>query len=300
MVKPNFFVVGALKSGTTAMCEYLGRHPEIFIPSSKEINYFGSDMGLRVPRLTEEQYLEWHYAEAAGEKRVGDGSVWYLYTQFAAAEIREFAPDARIVTMLRNPVDALYSLHSQFLYTGDEDIADFGEAMAAEPDRRSGLRMPPGVSFPEMLYYRDVVAYAGQVGRFLEAFGEDQVAVHLFDDFVRDTGAVYRSILRFLGVDPGFTTRFQVVNPNKEIRNRPLQGFLKTPPAWIRKMARSVMPGYERRERIRRRMIGWNTRNPARPAMDPSLKERLTLEFAPEVKRLETLLGRDLSRWRSP
>jgi hypothetical protein len=300
MVKPNFFVVGALKSGTTAMCEYLGRHPEIFIPSSKEINYFGSDMGLRVPRLTEEQYLEWHYAEAADEKMIGDGSVWYLYTRAAAREIHAFDPDARIVILLRNPVAALYSLHSQFLYTGDEDLRDFGEAMAAEPDRKAGRRMPPGTSFPEMLYYREVAFYTDQVRRFLDQFGPDQVEVHLFDDFVRDTGSVYRSILRFLGVDPGFTTRFQVVNPNKEIRNRGIQDFLKTPPAWIRKMARSVMPGYERRERIRRRMIGWNTRNPARPALDPSLKERLTLEFAPEVKRLETLLGRDLSRWRSP
>jgi len=160
--------------------------------------------------------------------------------------------------------------------------------------------VPPGVSFPEMLYYRDVAAYAGQVSRFLDVFGADQVLVHTFDDFVRDTAMVFRSILEFLEVDPGFTTRFQVVNPNKEIRNRPIQGFLKTPPAWIRKIARSVMPGYERRERIRRRVIGWNTRNPERQVMDPGLRKRLTLEFTPEVEKLERLLGRDLSRWRTP
>jgi hypothetical protein len=300
MVKPNFFVVGALKSGTTAMCEYLGRHPEIFIPSSKEINYFGSDMNLRVPRLTAEQYLDWHYAEVAGEQRVGDGSVWYLYTRMAAAEIHAFDPDARIVIMLRNPVDALYSLHSQFLYTGDEDIRDFQEALEAETDRKNGRRIPSRTSFPEMLYYRDVVAYTEQVRRFLHRFGANQVQVHLFDDFVRDTAAVYRSILRFLEVAPGFTTRFQVINPNKETRNRSIPEFLKTRPSWIRTIARSVMPGYERRERLRRRMIGWNTRNPDRPEMDRALQERLTREFAPEVQKLEALLGRDLSHWRVP
>lgn len=300
MVKPNFFVVGALKSGTTAMCEYLGRHPEIFIPSSKEINYFGSDLELRLPRLTEEQYLEWHFAEAGVEPRVGDGSVWYLYTKRAAAEIHAFDPDARIVIMLRNPVDALYSLHSQFLYTGDEDIRDFGQALAAEPDRRNGDRIPEGTSFPEMLYYREVAAYADQVARFLDTFGRGQVEVHLFDDFVRDTAAVYRSILQFLEVDPGFTTRFQVVNPNKEIRNKPVQEFLKTPPSLVRRIGRWVLPGYESRERLRRRLIGWNTRNQDRAPMDRTLRERLTAEFVPEVRRLETLLDRDLSRWRSP
>ena len=299
MVKPNFFVVGALKSGTTALCEYLGRHPEIFIPSSKEINYFGSDLALRLPRLTEQQYLEWHFAEAGGEPRVGDGSVWYLYTKKAAAEIHAFDPDARIVIMLRNPVDALYSLHSQFLYTGDEDIRDFGQALAAEPDRRNGNRIPERTSFPEMLYYRDVAAYADQVARFLHTFGRDQVEVHLFDDFVRDIAAVDRSILTFLGVDPGFTTRFQVVNPNKEIRNKPVQEFLKRPPSVVRRIGRWILPGYESRERLRRRMIGWNTRHPDRVPMDRSLRERLTAEFAPEVQRLEALLDRDLSRWRS-
>ena len=70
-----------------------------------------------------------------GEKRLGEASVWYLYSKTAAQEIYSFNPDAQIVVMLRNPADMLYSQHSQFLYNGNEDIEDFSEALAAEPER---------------------------------------------------------------------------------------------------------------------------------------------------------------------
>ncbi|MDH3786351.1 MAG: sulfotransferase, partial [Acidobacteriota bacterium] len=97
---PNFFVVGAVKSGTTAMCEYLSRHPDVYIPPEKELNFFGSDMDLRVPRQSWDEYLAMYFATAGAETRLGDGSVWYLYTRAAAQEIRQRVPDARIVIML--------------------------------------------------------------------------------------------------------------------------------------------------------------------------------------------------------
>jgi hypothetical protein len=300
MVKPNFFVVGAAKSGTTAMCDYLARHPDIFIPDEKEINFFGSDMPVRVPRLTEEQYLAWFFSSAGDESRVGDGSVWYLYTRKAAEEIRTWAPDARILIMLRNPVDAMYSLHSQLLYNGDEVIPDFEEALEAEEDRKAGRRLPPKVSFPQMLLYREITRYADQVGRFLDAFGQDQVKVVLFDDFVADTASVYRSTLEFLGVDSKFVPRFQVVNPNKNVRSRGIQNFLKRPPAWVRRLGRTFLPEHEYRGRLRRRMMAFNTRFRGRDRLDPALRQRLVDECDPDVRRLGDRIGRDLSAWSAP
>ncbi len=300
MAKPNFFVAGAVKSGTSAMCEYLARHPDIFVPAEKEINFFGSDMPIRVPRLTEEQYLDWFYDGVRDESRICDGSVWYMYTRKAAEEIRAWAPDARILMMLRNPVDAMVSLHSQLLYNGDEEIRDFQEALEAEEDRKEGRRLPGKVSFPQMLFYREITRYADQVGRFLDRFGADQVQVSLFDDFVADTPGVYRSTLEFLGVDPGFVPDFQVVNPNKSVRNRRMQDFLKRPPAWLRRIGRAILPGYESRGKLRRRLMAWNTRYHPRDRIDPALKARLRRECAPDILRLEERIGRDLRIWREP
>ncbi len=300
MVKPNFFVVGAAKSGTTAMCDYLRRHPDIFIPEEKEINFFGSDMPVRVPRLTEEQYLNWFFSNVEGETRIGDGSVWYLYTRKAAEEIKAWEPDARILIMLRNPVDAMYSLHSQLLYNGDEVIPDFEEALEAEEDRKAGLRLPGKVSFPQMLFYREITRYVDQVGRFFDTFSEEQVKVILFDDFVARTDEVYRSTLEFLQVDPEFVPGFEVVNPNKGVRNRAFQTFLKRPPAWFRKIGRTVFPRYESRGKLRRRLMAWNTRFQDRARLDPAIRVRLVEECSPDIRRLGDRLGRDLSVWSTP
>src|SRR3989339_415720 len=137
MRKPDFFIVGAPKSGTTAMCTYLKQHPEIFMPEKKESHFFGTD--LNSPRFIRDKkiYLSL-FSKAKDERRVGESSVWYLYSKKAASEIKEFSPSASIIIMLRNPVDMLYSQHSQFLYNGNEDIACFEEALNAEQDRRRG------------------------------------------------------------------------------------------------------------------------------------------------------------------
>jgi len=143
MRTPDFFIVGAPKCGTTAMSDYLRQHPEIYMPQRKEPHFFGSDLDAPYPYFIrdKEQYFSL-FAEAKDEKRVGEASVWYLYSKRAAFEIKEFCPTASIIIMLRNPVDMIYSLHSQRLFTGNEDIPDFEEALEAEEDRKRGLRIP--------------------------------------------------------------------------------------------------------------------------------------------------------------
>ena len=140
MRRPDFFIVGAPKCGTTAMNDYLKDHPELFIPARKKLHFFGSDLELRRSRrITTQEYLS-YFALARAEKRLGEASVWYLYSQRAAAEIKAFSPAARIIIMLRNPVDMMYSMHSQRLYSGKQDIRDFAEALEVEEERRQGLR----------------------------------------------------------------------------------------------------------------------------------------------------------------
>src|SRR5690349_13337870 len=136
MKRPDFFLVGAPKCGTSLMDTYLARHPDVFM-CSKEPHYFGADLAFNNPPRSLENYLSLFEGSDAA-KRVGDSSVWYLWSRTAAAEIKEFAPEASILVMLRNPVSMMHSLHSHLLYTADENIASFEQALAAEPDRREG------------------------------------------------------------------------------------------------------------------------------------------------------------------
>jgi hypothetical protein len=294
--RPDFFIVGAPKSGTTAMYEYLRRHPELFLPERKELRFFGSDLEVRDrPTLSEDEYLG--YFAAAGDRRIGTAYVWYLYSRSAAAEIARFAPDARIVAMVRNPVDMLHALHAEHLSNGNEDIRDFTSALDAEPDRRRGTRIPPHAHLPQGLWYTDVPRYTEQLERYVRHFGRDRLHVIVYDDFAANTEGVYQGLLRFLGVnDRARPERFEVVNASKRTRSERIRHFLARPPDLPRRLIRRTVPAPVRRalyDRAKRLNI---TEAPRRP-MPAETRERLERLFAEETERLSQFLGRELATW---
>ena len=294
MRTPDFFIVGAPKCGTTAFYEYLRPHPDIFLPEAKEIPYFGSDLVLK-PRATPEAF-QGHFVGARDEKRVGTAWVQYLSSKKAAIEIREYCSDARIIIMLRNPVDMIHSQHSHMVWSAREDITDFAEALDAEPERRAGRSLPRTYrtgEYPiEVLLYRELGRYAEAVGRYLDVFGPDRVHVILFDEFSSDTAGCYRAALEFLDVDCDFAAAFPVFNSNKRARNLALQRLISYPPRPVRFAARVLLTS-----RGRARVRAWNTSVEGRAAMDAGLRAELQAEFAPDVVRLGEMLGRDLSGW---
>jgi len=119
--RPDFFIVGAPKCGTTAMATYLSDHPQIFMPVAKELHFFGSDLDYRRRRPTQAEYLA-AFERGGQATRAGEASVGYLYSERAPTEILEFSPGADILIMLRDPVDMVRSQHSQELFMGQEDI----------------------------------------------------------------------------------------------------------------------------------------------------------------------------------
>ena len=160
----------------------------------------------------------------------------------------------------------------------------------------SGRRIPPAINNPRGLFYRDAVSFAEQIERYFDALGRDRVHVIVFDDFKADTAASVRDTFRFLGVDDAFQPTLEVANPSKVARSRVLQRVLSSPPAWMRRAARAVVPR-PTRKRLYRTAMRFNARSQARQAMDPELRGRLAAELAPEVERLGALVGRDLSHW---
>lgn len=294
--KPDFFIIGAPKCGTSAMYEYLKAHPDIFMPAYKEPHFFAKDfVGQRHERFRKEADYFALFNAAHGEKRVGEASVWYLYSRCAAEEIHRFDPNARIIAMLRNPVDMLYSLYHQLYYTRNEDLPTFEDALAAEPDRKAGKQLPSGLCIMvESLYYRETAKFSEQLSRYFNCFPREQMHVIIHDDLRDDTPGVYRRTLEFLDVDANFTTDFAPVNTNKYYRNERIQDFLLMPPAWIMRLGKAILPVA--------RPIYWKLRAvnhtiEKRPPMNPELRAQLQREFLPEVERLSELLNRDLTHW---
>ena len=293
--RPDFLIVGAPKCGTTAMARYLSAHPDVFVADRKDLHYFGSDLGFtRRDRLNEAAYLE-HFDDARAEARVGEASVWYLYSCRAAVEVAQFDPQMRIIVMLRHPVEMMYALYTQLRYNGlgDEDLDTFAAALDAEPSRREGRGLPiGGTPLPEALQYRRTAAFADQLTRYLEVFERQQVCVVLQDDLKADAGAAYRRVLTFLEVDPSFEPDLQVVNAHKVVRSEGLRKLISATPS----AAKGLVPHGIRRQ-VRRGIRRANSRHVARAPLDTSLRTSLVTEFRPQVEQLATLIERDLSAW---
>lgn len=295
MRRPDFFIVGAPKCGTTALCQYLARHPEIYMCPLKEPHFFGADIATAVSVRDQEEYLAL-FTDIQDEKRVGESSVWYLYSKRAAVEIKEFNPAASIIIMLRNPVDVMHALHSQLLYIGREEIEDFETALEAEPDRKRGARIPRQATLKDHLFYRECVGYTEQIRRYVDVFGWENLRILIFDDFIADTARVYRDTCKFLGVSAPADVRFEVVNANKRVRSKRLRGLLDDPPEALRKLGQPFTTRGLRHSALKR-LRRLNTKYEPRCPMTPELRRRLQAEALPEVERLSNFLGRDLTNW---
>jgi hypothetical protein len=294
MPKPDFLIVGAFKSGSTALYEGLRRHPQIFMPFHKEPLYFGDDLTRRYGRYTEAEYLHLFDPAKPGQKS-GEASTWYLYSVSAAREIHDFNPAMKIMVVLRNPVDVMYAEHSQLIYNVIEDIPSFEEALAAEPDRRAGRRIPPGPINIENLFYRHSVRFAEQLERYFDVFGREGVHVMLWDDLRRDGATVVRGALEFLGVDSSLAAAPPNANENKRVRSPLLQRLIFAP-----RLLLPLAPFLRRFplvRAIRTRMLDMNSEAKPRAPMDAVLRRRLLDEFTPDIERLGALIGRDLSGW---
>jgi len=300
-MRPDFFIVGAPKCGTTAMSDYLAAHPDIYM-ARKEMHFFGADLrfGPQFFRRDLAAYLA-EFDDWKGQRHAGEASPWYLFSTRAAAEIKAFNPDARIIVMLREPVEMLHSLYYYFRYDGNEPLPTFEEALAAEADRARGRRLCRETYLAQGLAYRQVVRYTEQVRRYFETFGRERVHVIIYDDFAADVFAAYRQTLDFLGVESkGGAPDFGVVNPAKRIRSPALRAAIGDP--LLRSAVLALRPWMPRAvfaalQRIDARVRDFNACVQRRPPLDPDLRARLKREFAREVGRLSELLGRDLTHW---
>ncbi len=294
MNKPNFFIVGAPKCGTTAMNDYLNQHPEIFM-APKEIHYFGKDLKTKM-KISETEYLK-KFQNTGNKKIIGEASVWYLFSKTAAEEINKFSPAAKILIMLRNPVELIYSLHSQHLYDGNEDVPDFEKALSLDEERKGGLNLAYSVDFFETPTYKDSVLFFEQVKRYLAVFNKENVHIILYEDFKADPKKIVTETLQFLGVNTEAGIEYKVINPNRQIQSFYLHRLMKKPSTNFKKIARTMLPFRKVRHIIMTHLFEWNVKVKERKKINTRLNEDLKKSLVDDINLLSKIIDRDLSQW---
>jgi hypothetical protein len=195
---PNFFLVGAQKSGTTSLHEYLSQIPNIFMSKLKEPYYFMTRWddssiykGMRV--RSKEEYLRL-FRKAKGYSAIGESSPLYLWDPGTPTKISEIVPEAKIIMILRNPIDRAFSHYLYMIRFGLEQSSDFYEALITDynnPQKVVGLSH----------LYIDFGLYAEQVKRYLDVFGKQNVLVLIFEEFINEPRTSLENVLRFLETD---------------------------------------------------------------------------------------------------
>ena len=233
-------------------------------------------------------------------QRIGEASSSYLLSSTAAERIAQLRPDARIVAILREPASFLRSLHIQLLRTHVESQKSFAKAIALEPARRAGKRIPRRSHRPQLLLYSDHVHYVEQLRRYHDAFGPEQVLVLIYDDFRADNEGTVRGVRRFLGVEQDAPVEVADANPTvKAMRSQQLDELVNVVSVGRGPVSRAVKAGLKAvtSSALRERALRATQRHVVMGRPQP-VDEQLTLDlrrrFKGEVEAIGEYLDRDL------
>ena len=228
MKNPNLFIVGAPKSGTTFLYHYLKQHPDIYFPNFKEPHFFGSDLIRRngAYNLSLDEYQDLFKTD---KKIIGEASTFYIFSKDAPEEIYNFNPKAKIIIMLRDLVDLVHSVHSQFVFSGDEVIEDFTQALELEDSRLSGNKIPNQTTVVNKLFYTsNILSLPRSIQSFIRYFGRENIKFIDLDDIKKNPKKVYFETLEFLNIDSNLNIPdFKIINKNKTYKSKTVRDFIK-------------------------------------------------------------------------
>lgn len=285
-MKPNLFIVGAPKCGTTAWVDYLGSHPDIFFCKVKEPHHFSHDFPKWRWFPVREEYLAL-FRDSGDAPVVGEGSVRYLYSSVAAREIHNFNPDAKILIFLRNQEDFLPSVHNQQLYNRDESIENFELAWRLS-GKRTADTLPACCREPSFLDYAAMGRFHEQIERYFDVFPAEQIRVIAFRDWITDPRHTYLDILRFLGLEDDGRIDFPPVNEAKHHKSKRLASLTQNPAPWVRRTSSLLTRLAGREVGLLTRLRRANRNMGYRLEADPSLKDEIRRYYESDNRLLST------------
>ena len=312
-------IVGAPRTGTTALARFLRKHPSVCFSKVKEPHFFSQWDLTKLPEeeLREavgKEYLQRYFPHCTPDRSIlMEGSVTYLYAPEQMSPILKLWPDAKFIIGVRDPMEVVPSLHQRLLFLGDETEEDFEKAWDLVEERKHGRQIPKSCIEPRWLRYDEVGRFGSYVERFIAVVGRERCYFSVYDDIKANPAAAYRGVLDFLGLP--------AVAEIDESRKRAARGYklgwlqrlLMRPPGVTRK----VMAGadYRRRveaveklrgkksatlrviERGRKALLKWNETDAPPIRLSPRVRSEIAAHYRTDVHRLGEIIGRDLSHW---
>lgn len=294
MRRPNFFILGAPKCGTTSLAAWLADHPNIYMSPKKEPTFFNTDHAAKPGPTRQLPHYESFFASATDSHvAIGEATPVYLYSDTAVPNILRYTDSPLFIVCLRNPVDLAYSLHDEYLFQGAEHIVDFAQAWKLSDQRMQGKAVKRRCREPKHLAYNQVCLLGEQVERLLTRVSRNSVHFVILDDVVANPRNEYLKVLHFLGVEDDGRKAFPNLNPAKT-QKWPL-------------VKRGLMAAHDIRRKlgihrplnlgIQSRIEAYNRVERTRREIPPMLRRELQQYFCTDVIKLGRVVGRDLSGW---
>ena len=295
--KPNFIVIGAMKSATTSLYTYLKQHPDIFMTKVKEpmfFNNFNQNTDFKVLGNKSKKVnslLDYFsmFSSVENESAIGEASPSYIYNENAPHLIKEHLPDVKIIAILRQPTDRAYS---NFLHTkraDRENVNSFEQAIKIEKERISDNWSP-------LYHYIQKGFYSVQLKRYYNLFPKENIKVYLFEDLVKNPKVTLKDIFKFLNVDENI----EIDSSKKSNVSGTPKGIL----GFILKKMRyyNLMPKFVISDYLPTFIINLLFKSVYKDTekLDSFLRKELTDKYyREEILKLEKLIDRDLSNWLS-
>ena len=283
-MEPNFFIVGAPKSGTTNMSYYLMQHPQVFMPENLEPYYFAR---LDIPQnykreiiSDEKKYLNL-FKNAKNCKVVGESSPVYLYCPHSALEIKNRFPNSKLIISLRNPIEIAYSEYFSLKFMGFDQNRSFDELLDSSEEQLTRNEF----HIDSLL---EAGFYSKHIKRFQKIFSKNQIKIIIFEEYVKNTVPTINSILSFLGIKESITFDVTPKGAYKVPRNFASQKLMNN--STFRKAAKFVIPTVTR-QKIGERFL---VKESSRPPLKQNQRKRLTQIYQDDVENLSEILGRNL------
>ena len=293
---PRFLIIGAYKSGTTALYRYLNQHPQVYMSPLKETNFFAleglspnyqgpGDAQAPTNRLSLTRWDDYvaQFTAATPDQAIGEASPMYLYSPRAPERIQRYLPNAKLIAILRHPVERAYSNFLHLLRDGRERSHDFAQVWSQEDGRIAANWAP-------IWHWQNIGYYAAQLRRYFDRFSPEQIKVVMHEDLTQRPQTTFQEIFEFIGVDPQFLP---------DTSHRPNQsGIPKN--RWVHGLVRRLVLAPLNATRQPALLdLSQKLRNPLlyKPQLSPQLKAELTALYRQDIEQLQALIGRDLSHW---
>ncbi|MEI2779552.1 MAG: sulfotransferase [Tetrasphaera sp.] len=295
---PDFLVIGAFKSGTTSLAQFLGAHPQIFMPWLQEPNFFAyehaDEGGSARPEVDRTSVYKRHrtrtraqyeslFEEAPPGAVIGECSPEYMRSPYASGRIAAELPNAKLLAILRNPIERAFSDYQAFVRDSLER-ATFAEAIKRAPGVEPGSQ------------YVMTGFYGRQLKPYFETFGKDQVKVILNEDLRVGAGEKLDEVCHFLGVDPlpDAAELMSQLNVSGRPRNAAVALAYKLRRV-SRPWAKPIVP-----ERLQRGVDSLLASGLKRETVSASVRADLIGVYREDIELLQSLIDRDLSSWLRP